>query len=454
MILIIDDDPSVRASLKLLLKQAGYASMVATSPEEALDLLGKHPFKLVLQDMNFSRRTDGSEGLALLKELKTRQPSLPIMLMTAWGSISLAVEGMRHGATDFITKPWTHSQILDSVSTVIDLEAAGGSQRRQITRNDLDQKYQFGNLIGEDPGFLEVLELIGRVAATGAPVLIMGESGTGKEEIAAALHQNSHRLKGPFVKVNLGGLATSLFESEMFGHLKGAFTDARSTRKGRFEVASGGSIFLDEIGDLDASCQVKLLRVLQDRTFEPLGSSKSITVDVRIISATNRPLAEMVAEGSFREDLYYRLNLIEVHLPSLRQRRGDIPLLTKFFLTQMAAAYNQGHIDITNAALQWLSQRDWPGNIRELKQMVERCVLVSGKQVLDVDDFERAQKMRAQITQQNELPVGKMTIEEVEQAMIERALELNNRNISQAAQALGLSRAALYRRMEKYGLQS
>jgi len=452
MILIIDDDPSVCTSLKLLLKQAGHPTRSAANPAEALTTLENQPCELVLQDMNFSRRTDGQEGLTLLRDIKQNHPSLPVILMTAWGSISLAVEGMRIGAADFITKPWTHTQIINSVQTVLGLKAAGGPERRHVERMELDERYQFSNLVGQDPAFLEVLELIGRVAATDAPVLITGESGTGKEEIAAALHHNSRRRNGPFVKVNLGGLATNLFESEMFGHVKGAFTDARNHRVGRFESASGGSIFLDEIGDLDGTCQVKLLRVLQDRTFEPLGSSKPLTVDVRIVAATNKPLAEMVANGSFREDLYYRLNLIEVQLPALRNRRGDIPRLAKHFLQRMAARYNQGEVHLTEAGYQWLSSREWPGNIRELKQMVERCVLISGKNVLDVQDFQIASKMQSKIPATTDLSVADMTLDEMEQTMIERALRLNRQNISQTAQALGLSRAALYRRMEKYGI--
>src|SRR5215510_7674080 len=288
MILIVDDDPSVTTSLALLLKQAGRRSQSVSSPEEALARIEKEDFQLVLQDMNFSRTTTGAEGIELLKRLKARKPSLPVILITAWGSINLAVQGVRAGASDFITKPWTHQQIIQAVNTALELAAARSSSKHghAPTRDELDLHYDFCALVGEDPKLLRTLELIGRIAATYASVLITGESGTGKELIADAIHRNSHRCDKPFVKVNLGGVPAQLFDSEMFGHVKGAFTDARADRKGRFETAGGGTIFLDEIGDLDASAQVKLLRVLQDRTYEALGSSQTRTVDVRVISAT------------------------------------------------------------------------------------------------------------------------------------------------------------------------
>jgi len=298
-ILIVDDDASVITSLSLLLKQAGYRSQSATTPEQALSLIESESLALVLQDMNFSRQTTGEEGVELLKRIKARRPDLPVILITAWGSIGLAVLGVRAGASDFITKPWSHQQIIQSVNTALGLAAANSSRSpgQTPTREELDSRYDFKGLVGSDPKFLRVLELIGRVAPTEASVLITGESGVGKELIADAIHRNSHRRDKPFVKVNLGGIPAQLFESEMFGHVKGAFTDARADRKGRFETADGGTIFLDEIGDLDASAQVKLLRVLQDRTYEALGSSATRSVDVRVISATNRNLIEMVAAG-------------------------------------------------------------------------------------------------------------------------------------------------------------
>ncbi|HEX9187638.1 MAG TPA: sigma-54 dependent transcriptional regulator, partial [Vicinamibacteria bacterium] len=309
MILVVDDDASVTASLGLLLRQAGYAVRTAAGPAEAL-AVAEAP-SLVLQDMNFSRHTSGEEGLALLRELKDRWPALPVVLMTAWGSIPLAVEGMKAGAADFVTKPWTNAQLLQSVRTALGLAAARPAAAGAApSRDELDTRCDFGELAGEDPRLLAALEVVARIAPTDASVLVTGESGTGKELVAEAIHRNSRRRDGPFVKVNLGGIATSLFESEMFGHVKGAFTDARADRQGRFALAEGGTIFLDEIGEVEPSAQVKLLRVLQDRTYEVLGSSASRTVDVRVVSATNRDLDEMVARGQFREDLLYRLNLI------------------------------------------------------------------------------------------------------------------------------------------------
>jgi len=453
MILIVDDDPSVCDSLGLMLKQAGYRTRAVGDPAAALAALEREPFRLALQDMNFSRRTDGREGLDLLRAVKAMRPDLPVILISAWGSIGLAVEGMRAGAADFITKPWTHEQVLGAVRTALELAAAGGRETRRVSRAELEARYRFSGLVGEDPRFLEILELVGRVAASDAPVLITGESGTGKEGVAEAIHENSPRRGKPFVKVNLGGMPAGLFESEMFGHVKGAFTDAKHARKGRFETAHQGTIFLDEIGDLEESCQVKLLRVLQDRTFEPLGASRPVSVDVRVVSATNRPLAEMTARGAFREDLLYRLNLIAVHLPPLRERRGDIPLLVRRFLERMAVVYRKPRLTVADRALDWLVRQDWPGNIRELKQMVERCVLVSGAETLELEDFRRAADMRAGGGGEARPPVGAMTLEEMERAMIEEALRQHAGNISHAAETLGLSRAALYRRLEKYGIE-
>jgi two-component system, NtrC family, response regulator len=455
-ILIVDDDSSVTASLALLLKQAGYKSQPAATPADALRLIESHHFALVLQDMNFSRQTSGEEGLELLRQIKTLRPRLPVVLMTAWGSIQLAVEGMRAGASDFVTKPWTHHQLLQAVSTALKLAAAETAQApaRTPSREELDARYDFAELIGRDPRFLKVLDVVGRVSATDASVLITGESGTGKELIAAAVHRNSPRRGAPFVKVNLGGISSSLFESEMFGHVRGAFTDARSDRKGRFETANGGTIFLDEIGDLDPASQVKMLRVLQDRTYEVLGSSVTRTVDVRVVSATNRSLPEMVAQGTFREDLLYRLNLITVHLPSLRERASDIPPLAAHFLDSVAKVYRRHGLKISGAARRWLEGLPWPGNIRQLKQLIERTVLVSDRDVLEVADFALPLEMEAGERRRDALPeAGSMTLDDLERAMIVKCLKHYGGNISHVADALGLSRAALYRRMEKYGIE-
>ncbi|UCF94982.1 MAG: sigma-54-dependent Fis family transcriptional regulator [Desulfobacterales bacterium] len=456
-ILIVDDDPTVVTSLSLLLKQAGFRSDGADKPERAFELMDRKYYDLVLQDMNFSRKTTGEEGLEMLRKLKTRYPHLPVILITGWGSISLAVEGIRAGASDFITKPWSNEQIVQSVKTALGLAEAYSTVANDgpVTRRELDQKYDFVNVIGENPEFLRILDIIGRVSPTDASVLIVGESGTGKEILAEALHRNSRRGVGPFVKVNLGGISASLFESEMFGHVKGAFTDAKQDRKGRFELANGGTIFLDEIGDLELECQVKLLRVLQDRTYEVLGSSFTRTVDVRVISATNRNLSELIERGEFREDLLYRLNLIALHIPPLRERPEDIALLVNHFLTAIGKVYRRPGITVSEAGLQWLQKSQWPGNIRELKQLVERTVLLSSSQVIDVGEIHRAFNMQLGEAQRDLLPgVGTMTLDEMECAMVAKAMAHHNNNVAKVAEALGISRAALYRRLEKFGIKS
>ena len=453
MILIVDDDSSVTTSLGLLLKRHGYATRAAVSQEEALAALRGQDFDLVLQDMNYSRGTTGEEGLELLAAFHRLRPRLPVILVTAWGSIALAVEGIKAGAVDFITKPWNNAQLLQAVETALSL-AANPDTKTVVSRDELDRRLDLRGLIGSDAKFLKVLELIGRVAPTDASVLISGESGTGKELIAEAIHKNSKRREKPFVKVNLGGISSTLFESEMFGHVRGAFTDARADRKGRFEMAHGGTIFLDEIGEMDMNAQVKLLRVLQDRSYEVLGSSVTRTVDVRVVSATNRDLAEQVTKGAFREDLLYRLNLIAVRLPSLRERRGDVPVLARHFLHLSSQTYRRGApLGITDKALEWLQQQSWPGNIRQLKQTIERAVLVVDGDRLDVADLRALSDLESREVRGAELPSpGSMTLDEMEKAMIVKCMRHYEGNITRVAEALGLSRAALYRRFEKYGL--
>ena len=455
MILIVDDDPSVTASLSLLLKQAGHLSAAAAAPEEAMRVLDERAVDLVLQDMNFSRRTSGEEGLQLLERIKAQWPALPVILMTAWGSIPLAVEGMKRGASDFVTKPWTREQLLQSIATALGLARAGAAAPEPPSRESLDTSWDFGPLVGEDPALLRVLEIVGRVAATDASVLVTGESGTGKELVAEAIHRNSSRRAGPFVKVNLGGIAATLFESEMFGHVRGAFTDARQDRKGRFELADGGTIFLDEIGELDAGSQVKLLRVLQDRTYEVLGSSVTRSVDVRVVSATNRDLADQVEKGAFREDLLYRLNLIVVRLPPLRERPGDVALLARHFLRRLGQTYGRDELQLAPHAAQWLQSLPWPGNVRQLAQALERTVLMTPRPTLEVEDFQAATALDARARERDPLPaVGAMTLDEIERGMVQKALRHHAGNLTRAAESLGLSRAALYRRLEKYGLQA
>ncbi|MFI5182977.1 MAG: sigma-54-dependent transcriptional regulator [Vicinamibacteria bacterium] len=453
MILIVDDDPSVTASLALLLKQAGFASEAVSSPDDALSLLRSRDVSLVLQDMNFSRQTSGEEGLALLARIRSERPRVPVILITAWGSIALAVEGMKAGAADFVTKPWSNQQILQSVQTALGLAATASAGDAAPTREGLDAAYDFHSIVGSDPQLLKVLQVAGRVAATDASVLITGESGTGKELIAEAIHRNSRRRSGPFVKVNLGGMSASLFESEMFGHVKGAFTDAKHDRKGRFELAHGGTIFLDEIGDLDGGSQVKMLRVLQDRVFEALGSSTPRTVDLRVVSATNRNLTDMVKAGTFREDLLYRINLIALHLPPLRERGDDVLVIAGRVLRDLGSAYSRDGLSLGPAAAKWLQARPWPGNVRQLRQVLERAVLVGGHDMLDVADLTTSGAALEE--RDTSLPaVGSMTMDEIEKAMIVKSMRFHQGNVTRVAEALGLSRAALYRRLEKYRIEA
>ncbi|WP_294470311.1 sigma-54 dependent transcriptional regulator [uncultured Bacteroides sp.] len=449
MILIIDDDSAVRSSLSFMLKRAGYEAQTVPGPREAIELVRSVTPDLILMDMNFTLSTTGEEGLTLLRQVKIFRPDTPVILMTAWGSIQLAVQGMQSGAFDFITKPWNNAALLQRIETALQLSATPTKETVQEQNDSFDRSH----IIGRSRELTDVLNTVARIAKTNASVLITGESGTGKELIAEAIHINSQRTKQSFVKVNLGGISQSLFESEMFGHKKGAFTDASTDRIGRFEMADKGTIFLDEIGDLDPSCQVKLLRVLQDQTFEVLGDSRPRKTDIRVVSATNADLRKMVGERTFREDLFYRINLITVKLPALRERREDIPLLARHFADHQAEVNGLPRTEFSADAMQFLSRLPFPGNIRELKNLVERTILVSGKQTLDASDFD-AQYIRhdEQKTAEGISFVG-MTLDEIERHTILQALERYKGNLSQIATALGISRAALYRRLEKYNIK-
>ena len=376
------------------------------------------------------------------------RPDVPVILMTAWGSIQLAVQGMQAGAFDFITKPWNNVALMQRIETALELTSQDKKAAVPVEDND---GFNRSHIIGKSKALMDVLATIKRIARTNTSVLITGESGTGKELIAEAVHLNSSRSKKPFVKVNLGGISHTLFESEMFGHKKGAFTDATADRVGRFELADKGTIFLDEIGDLDLSCQVKLLRVLQEQTFEVLGDSRPRKVDIRVVSATNADLRQMVQEHTFREDLFYRINLITVHLPALRERREDIPLLVRHFADKQCESNGLPKVEFTSEAMDYLSRLPYPGNIRELKNLVERTLLVSGKEILTADDFKS--QYQHPIEQKMTTNLQGMTLEEIEKQTILQTLEKYNNNMSQVAIALGISRAALYRRLEKYNIQ-
>lgn len=449
MILIIDDDNAIRSSLRFMLGHAGYEVHAVSGPREAMDTIRTSIPELILMDMNFTLSTSGEEGLTLLKQVKLFRPDVPVILMTAWGSIQLAVQGMRAGAFDFITKPWNNAALLQRIQTALELSPA-----RQENDKEKTPALKRSNIIGRSKELTEVLDIVARIARTNAPVLITGESGTGKELIAEAIHNNSPRAKQPFVKVNLGGISQTLFESEMFGHKKGAFTDAISDRTGRFELANNGTIFLDEIGELDMSCQVKLLRVLQDQTFEMLGDSRPHKVDVRIVSATNADLHKMVSEHTFREDLFYRINLITLRLPALRERQEDIPLLARYFADKLTSLNGLPRTEFTADAMNFLSHLPYPGNIRELKNLVERTILISGKEILDTPDFNAQYSSHQDIEQKSKTATGftGMTLEEIEKQTILQALDTYKNNLSQTASALGISRAALYRRLEKYNI--
>ena len=452
MILIIDDDSAIRSSLSFMLRRARYEVETAASPKEAMELVRSADIDLILMDMNFTLTTSGEEGIYLLKQVKIFRPDVPVILMTAWGSIDLAVKGMQAGAFDFVTKPWNNAALMQRIETALELTGKKRKAQEEEERNRATFDRSF--IVGKSKELTEILETVKRIAPTNASVLITGESGTGKELIAEAVHRNSGRRDEPFVKVNLGGISQSLFESEMFGHKKGAFTDATADRIGRFETAHRGTIFLDEIGELDISCQVKLLRVLQEQTFEMLGDSRPRKVDVRVVSATNVDLAQMVREHTFREDLYWRINLINIHLPALRERREDIPLLATHFATQMARQNNLGDVEFSADAMQLLTRLPYPGNIRELKNLVERTMLISGKSILTAEDFEAQHKNNSNMTKSDkEFNTAGMTLEEIEVHTIRQALEKYDGNLTLAATSLGISRPALYRRMEKHGIK-
>jgi DNA-binding NtrC family response regulator len=446
-ILVCDDDAAVRSSLGFLLKNAGYTPNFASGPGDIVRHIGETDFDLVLLDMNFSYSMNGEEGIDLLQKIKSQKPHTPVILMTAWASVELAVRGIKLGASDFVTKPWNNTQLLKIIETSITLSSDSGEKIHNSGRRK--ENSEFDAIIGNDPRLIEILEVVKRVAGTHAPVLITGESGTGKELIASAIHQHSSRKTKPFIKVNLGGIPSGLFESEMFGYRKGAFTDARTDHAGRFEKAHTGTIFLDEIGDLNFTSQVKLLRVLQDQTFERLGDPNSITVDVRIISATNHNLYSLVKKGSFREDLLYRINLIQIEVPPLRQRVSDIPLLADYFVSHAAKTYSLSVKKISSEAVDWLCSQTWPGNVRELKNIMERTLLLASGEQIRPGDFISARKPGEIHT-----PEAARTLDDMEKQMIIRTIEECGGNLTRSSEKLGISRATLYRKMERHGIQT
>ncbi|MDX2266986.1 MAG: sigma-54 dependent transcriptional regulator [Bryobacter sp.] len=446
-ILIADDQSDVLEALRLLLKPEGYEIETVTSPADCLRSLEKREYDLVIIDLNYTRdTTSGEEGMELLTKIQDIDSLLPVIVMTAWGSVPLAVEAMRRGARDFLTKPWENERILPLVRTQLDLSKALKRQQRLEAENLLLRDDSGIVMIAKSPAMAPVIEILARVGPADANVLITGEPGVGKEVVARKLHALSPRAVKAMVSVNAGGLAEGVFESELFGHVKGAFTDAKTDRVGRFELADTGTLFLDEIGNLSPAMQAKLLRVLETGEMERVGSSRTKKVDVRVISATNANLDQDVAQGRFRQDLLFRLNTIEIHIPPLRDRRDDILPLADFFLDKHATRYRKALAGFDHGAQQALLDHKWPGNVRELNHVVERGVLMAGGTLIRAQDLVlRAVPAAAQRLED-------MSLEDVEAHLIKKALDRYKGNVSAAAEALGLSRSALYRRLQRYNL--
>jgi DNA-binding NtrC family response regulator len=452
-ILVTDDQSDVLEALRLLLKSEGYACVTCLSPAAALEAARAERFDAALIDLNYTRdTTSGQEGLELLAQLRRFDPDLPVVVMTAWGTIDVAVQAMRGGAGDFIEKPWDNRRLVSVLRAQVELGRGRRREAKLATENALLREGEDDVFVAEAASMRPVMEMLRRVAPSDANVLILGENGTGKGVLARQLHRLSRRADKPLIKVNMGGIAESVFESEMFGHVKGAFTDAKGDRIGRFELADGGTLFLDEIANIPVPQQPKLLRVLEDGELERLGSSRTLRVDVRLISATNADLGADVARGAFRKDLLFRLNTVEIRLPPLRDRREDIAPMAQGFLARCARRYQRDDLVFSVSALAALERYPWPGNVRELAHVIERAVLMAtGTRIEQFDfslqPFEPPSPVQA-------APNAAMTLEQAEQAMVRNALDQCGGNIQKTADLLGLSRAALYRRLEKYGIEA
>ena len=451
-ILVVDDNQDVLVAARLLLKQQGYQVRTETDPQAIPSALKQKSPAVVLLDMNFTQEaTSGREGFYWLQQIRELDPTAVVLLITAYGDVEMAVRAVKEGAVDFVLKPWQNEKLLATVSAAVELhrsrqEAHHLRSRQQRLSADLDQP--FGDLIGEAPILQEVFQTMAKVAATDASILILGENGTGKELVAREIHRRSARANEVFIAVDMGSLSETLFESELFGHVKGAFTDARSDRAGRFEIASGGTLFLDEIGNLSLSLQVKLLAVLQNQQVVRVGANQPVPVDVRLMCATNQPLHEMATAGTFRQDLLYRINTVEIHLPPLRERPEDIALLARHFLDLYRTKYRKTLTGLTAEALAHLRAYAWPGNVRELQHAVERAVIMSEGNRLTADDFP----LTTAPSPEEAVAFDSYNLEDVEQEVIARVLRKHQGNVSQTARELGLTRTALYRCMEKYGL--
>lgn len=450
-ILIIDDDRDVLESARMFLKQDFSAVTIEENPARIPALLREREYDVILLDMNFKKGVnDGEEGFHWLSQILAIDPNAVVILITAYGEIDLAVKAMKNGATDFILKPWKNQKLLGTLNAALQLRTSKKQVTKlQVTQANLNEEIQshYADMIGESPAIKRIHEMIERVAPTDADVLILGENGTGKEMVARALHRRSNRKSNAFISVDLGAITETLFESELFGHVKGAFTDARQDKAGRFEIASGGTIFLDEVGNLTLPLQAKLLTVLQQRVIQPVGSSKTITVDVRLISATNLSLHKMTAEKKFRQDLLYRLNTVEIRIPSLRERSEDIPLLAEHFLEVYGKKYKRLGMKIDKAVMIRMKKYFWPGNIRELQHAIERAVILSEDKIIRNAELIVGSNS---LSHKNELT--DLTMEEMEKQFILQTLDRHSGNVSHAARALGMTRTALYRRMKKHHL--
>jgi len=449
-ILMIDDDEDVLLAAKMLLKKSGHQVIIEKNPNKIPFLLNNDTYDVILLDMNFSKdTTSGKEGFEWLKQIKERDPDAVVINITAFGDVEMAVRALKEGATDFILKPWQNEKLVATISTAIKLKKSYNEvdklrKAKQMLEEQISQPFR--DIIGESAALKEVFSLIDKVAKTDANILILGENGTGKELVARAIHQKSMRKDNSFVAVDMGAITETLFESELFGHKKGSFTDAREDRPGRFELANGGTLFLDEIGNLSLNLQSKLLSALQSRQVTRVGANQAQDVDIRLVCATNMPLHQMVKEGKFRQDLLYRINTVEITIPPLCDRVDDIPMLATHFLNYYSKKYRKEVLSIAPGAINKLKKYPWPGNVRELQHAIERAVIMADSPTLQESDFLFNRKGG------NDTTPDSLNLDEVEKAAVVKAIQLHSGNISKAAEELGLTRASLYRRMEKYGL--
>ncbi len=447
---MIDDDEDVLLAAKMLLKKYGHQVIIDKNPNKIPFLLNNDTYDVILLDMNFSKdTTSGKEGFEWLRQIKEKDADAVVIMITAFGDVEMAVKALKEGATDFILKPWQNEKLIATISTAIKLKKSYNEvdklrKAKQMLEEQISQPFR--DIIGSSPAIKEVFSMIDKVAATEANILILGENGTGKELVARAIHQKSLRKNNSFVSVDMGAITESLFESELFGHRKGAFTDAKEDRPGRFELANGGTLFLDEIGNLSMALQSKLLSALQSRQVTRVGSNTPVDVDIRLICATNMPLHQMVDEGKFRQDLLYRINTVELRIPPLCERVDDIPMLANHFLNFYTKKYHKEIIAFSPEAIVKLKKYAWPGNVRELQHAIERAVIMADSSTLQQSDFLFNRK-GGHSTESDTL-----NLDDVEKAAVVKAIQLHNGNISKAAEELGLTRASLYRRMEKYGL--